>query len=174
MKLSAILCSASNAASIVLTGDYGQFLTCPYGYIMDGYCSSGNKKDCDYNSKSYSHLIRCTENTRFTLDFAPQCYWVYGDFEQSAQCATDEIATGACSSGSNDDCNKYASAVQCCHFLTNHVNNGCSWQYPSGYGTFSYCPMDEYAAGVCTVGRWGSEVCGSSGKSGLKCCPIVS
>merc|ERR1712228_1119459 len=99
MKISALLFSVSNAASIILTGDYGQFLTCPYGYIMDGFCGSGNKKDCDHDGKSYSHMIRCSENTRFTLDFAPQCYWVFADFEKPAQCGTDEISTGACSSG---------------------------------------------------------------------------
>ena len=116
MKISVVLLAVSHGASIVISGDYGQFLECPYGYIMDGFCGSGNKKDCEYNSKDYSHLIRCVENTRLTLDFSERCYWAFGDFEQAANCATDEIAVGACSSGSQSDCNKYASAVSCCHF----------------------------------------------------------
>ena len=79
MRIFVSLFASSFAQSVLtLTGDYGEFLECPYGYVMSGYCSSGNKKDCDYNNNSYSHLIECKEESRITLDFADRCYWAYG------------------------------------------------------------------------------------------------
>ena len=58
---------------MTMKGDYGQFLECPYGYVMNGFCSSGNKKDCDRDGKSYSHMIQCVENTRLSLDITSRC-----------------------------------------------------------------------------------------------------
>ncbi|CBY35502.1 unnamed protein product [Oikopleura dioica] len=177
MRIFVSLFASSFAQSILtLTGDYGEFLECPYGYVMSGYCSSGNKKDCDYNNSSYSHLIECREDSRITLDFADRCYWAYGDFEDLNKClGPDELAVGACSSGSNSDCNKNASAIHCCALKTLTVNqSSCAWDYPSNYGEFRKCPQNKWARGVCTVGRWASESCGGYGKGALYCCSTTN
>ena len=42
------------------TGDFGQTIACPYGYVIQGMCASGENKDCTENGGGQvSHYIDC-------------------------------------------------------------------------------------------------------------------
>merc|ERR1711953_519366 len=159
---------------LVLTGAFGSYVECPFGYVMDGTCTSGNDKDCRYNGTKFSHIIWCGENMNIALDFASYCYWKTGDFTEFVQCNGNELAMGLCSSSSRGDCSREAMAIKCCSLKTYRVSEStCNWLFPQSYGAESFCPSGKYAAGTCGVGRWNTDYCGQYGKSGMKCCEAI-
>lgn len=97
----------------VLSGQYGQNLSCQPGQIAVGGCGSGEMNDCSHTgSPNWSELVCCNKpNTKI---LAKNCYKKYGEFGLENSCQANEVVVSICGSGSNPDCNGHGNMIECC------------------------------------------------------------
>jgi len=169
LLLSLVVASSAHLCDWV-SGESGEFVTCPVGQWMTGVCESiggKNKRDCTHSSgQKVSHQVKCcTDEAHADLGQRDEksCRYRYATASNKVECRPDraEIAIARCSSSmekseSKNHCCEpgkpsqcHAMFIECCkHEGTALSVSSCKWHYGQA-GDNLECADGTYAEGFC-------------------------
>ena len=182
LSLTTLFVYGSSASDTITwqTGSFGNYLTCPSGQYIQGYCSSGRNANCDTNGQSSYTKVGCSDYPvpEATAEQEPESIngWLCASFGTLLECPQGYIMTGACGAGENPNCVSYCSSPEYSAILCEPApassaagpNEG-TWSEPLGFGKTETCPEGQVMCGVCQSG--GNNNCqGAAWRQ--KCCDI--
>ena len=168
-----VLSSTDVDSCIILTGGWGQKLTCPSGYVATGVCGSGGSYDCGWK---ISHRLQCC---KIRVQSSASCRLMSTrNFVEDSMCTRGskgsiKLVNEYCGSGKNRACQGgEMNQISCCE-MSNLINDRpeetCQWKR-GDYGAFLQCDAGYAIAGVCGLGK--NRDCKDKSAHGIYCCKI--
>ena len=141
----------------------GVFHSCPSGKYALGLCGSGSDGDCKDNSNKdkYNNAMECEDFPVTTNDDNFQYQsgaWTCYESGTQASCGANEVITGVCASGSDNECmdqcgssgnTKYSFALRCGPIANDIILGTPTWETPEKSGVPYTCPAGQVACGAC-------------------------
>ena len=155
---------------IWLTGRFGQYLKCPYGYVGRGACGSGRHADCKQHGKHWTELRCCQIGNPQVLRY--NCNTQRRRYGWHNSCVNNKAVFSLCGSGRHADCGTNAwTKIRCCSHTGLNINNSkCGWIY-GHYGTYLRCSKGYVLTGVCGSGQ--NADCPHQKFHGVRCCRLI-
>lgn len=154
---------------IVYRGKYGEFLTCPEGYLATGMCGSGRDADC---GKGTWNELECKKYSTYTADSK----WANTKYGVVRKCAKNQAMVGICGAGMWRDCKgpngTWSHAASLCADIDDYgVDDAKKMVIKGDYGQRISCPSDFVMVSYCGSGS--NPDCGDGKYTQIECAPLA-